>query len=271
MRKQTPDVEAQLQAYCNNLNLNIEVRECKITLENRCYWQVKVFIETFRVAWADGRDRLLARVRAVAQAWAKLSKYTPAQVLNALQAMKARREQRQFVKRLITQTNEVIAAPKQTHTRSMKAKKTRAQKTKKKKKSARRKKSVNVENIYRIIDEIASKDGLANERRVLDAFRAVDPASDQLPPWFRGIEKTNDTLDIDGIDYIVHSDIGRLCIQIKRSMTGLLKFRRKYWKRRINVAIINTHDYQEIRRRVLAEAEKLRNEILREREKASTT
>lgn len=98
--------------------------------------------------------------------------------------------------------------------------------------------------------------GEYNERRVRHVF---DDAP--MPPWLRELVPATPAQDAEGIDYVAHTDVGEIYVQIKSSRVGARCFRRKHGARAryIAIVLVRGHDSREtIRCRLLSQVGELR-------------
>ncbi len=98
------------------------------------------------------------------------------------------------------------------------------------------------ENIHYLFGQIGQRRGLEAERRFGRALQE-SLKSGNLPDWFRGCQISTNHENRRGIDFWILTDIGKIPIQIKSSMRGMEKARRRH--PRIPAIIVPVYEQNE--------------------------
>lgn len=108
------------------------------------------------------------------------------------------------------------------------------------------------------LGKIGQERGRENEERT---FRVLTSYS--VPAWFLKIDRATFEEDQDGIDFVVHSDVGKLFLQIKSSETGRMNARNP--KNKAIVVINAKMSDEEVQAKLLAALGSVRDKFLKMR------
>ena len=99
--------------------------------------------------------------------------------------------------------------------------------------------------------------GRHNEQRVL---QALNDTTWQRPHWLNDCRLALPKEDARGVDLVLFTATGIVCLQIKSSWIGALKFWQRYYPTKIGLIVVNPLDTPGVlRRKVLAEANIIRS------------
>lgn len=115
--------------------------------------------------------------------------------------------------------------------------------------------------VIRALNDISLERGRRNEERFFEAMN--DPLAKDLPPWILRARRPTSTQDkFEGIDAIIEtSDVGKLFVQIKSSMTGANNFKNgRHFKRNSSIVVVVIRD-DDTPKTIRAQARKLLSEL----------
>ena len=114
--------------------------------------------------------------------------------------------------------------------------------------------------LRRVFNDLHRETGRKHEE---DALRALQPGGGApLPPWLHSAVRGTIAEDQRGIDIVVHTDVGKLYLQIKSSWSGVRKFLARYRKGNIIPYIVRTDDLGILRARIVARLAEERDRII---------
>ena len=114
--------------------------------------------------------------------------------------------------------------------------------------------------LRKVFDDLHRQIGRRHEE---DALRSLQPENGRpLPDWLHRAVPASGTEDHHGIDIVVHTDVGKLYLQIKSSQYGVRKFLAKHTKGNIIPYIVRTDDLTILRERLLTRLTKERERII---------
>lgn len=98
--------------------------------------------------------------------------------------------------------------------------------------------------ILKILEKTERSRGFWTEERFL---RAIENANGNAPCWFKGISRSTREEDGKGIDFVIHTTVGNIFIQIKSSEAGANKFFKKIKLKRLKniIVLVIKIDYDE--------------------------
>jgi hypothetical protein len=106
--------------------------------------------------------------------------------------------------------------------------------------------------LRKVVGDVINARGRAREEQVLSALSTMTTVS--LPSWFSHTEQACQKDDARGVDVVVHTDVGKLFLQIKGSQKAIDEFVRKHTKGNIVPFLVQSDECIESLQKRLIEA-----------------